>query len=345
MVTSFQSRILPAPKAGSFRQDTHWVWCGSPILGDDGRYHLFSSRWPKSVTFLHWATASEIVRASADRPEGPYQFEEVVIGARDPEAWDGQVAHCPAITRYGDKFLLFYVGTTFSGKRPENPEEGKHFSPQWAEAWNNKRFGFAVADSVLGPWKRPDRPALLPQPGAWDSVITSNPTPCVLPDGRIMVVYKSTNVRHPTGQFPGRFHLGIAVAADIDSPFKRLTDSPLGIGQHGGNHHLEDPCIWWNGSCIELIAKDMDGEICCEPQAAIHAWSTDGIAWHLADSPKAYSRTIRWDDGSTSTVAKLERPAVLVRDGVPTHLFAATLERGLVGLPAESRNLVIPCSR
>ncbi|MGV2786981.1 glycosyl hydrolase family 43, partial [Clostridium perfringens] len=31
----------PAPVAGGFRMPGYWIWCGSVIKGEDGRYHMF----------------------------------------------------------------------------------------------------------------------------------------------------------------------------------------------------------------------------------------------------------------------------------------------------------------
>lgn len=77
------SKMLPAPVNGGFRMEGYWVWCGSVIKGEDGRYHLFASRWKKNQP-MHpgWLFGSEIVRAVSDRPEGPYTFQEVVLTAR-----------------------------------------------------------------------------------------------------------------------------------------------------------------------------------------------------------------------------------------------------------------------
>jgi len=69
------SKMLPAPVNGGFRMEGYWVWCGSAIKGEDGRYHLFASRWKKNQP-MHpgWLFGSEIVRAVSDCPEGPYTF-------------------------------------------------------------------------------------------------------------------------------------------------------------------------------------------------------------------------------------------------------------------------------
>lgn len=53
--TSFKDRVLPAPVGGGFAMDGYWVWCGSVIKatgrGEDGKYHMFASRWPRGLSF------------------------------------------------------------------------------------------------------------------------------------------------------------------------------------------------------------------------------------------------------------------------------------------------------
>jgi hypothetical protein len=83
---NFIDRLLPAPKNGGFNMPEYWIWCGSVVKGEDNRFHMFASRWPKAFKMSpHWLFSCEIVRASSDTPEGPYQFEEVVLGSRDPK--------------------------------------------------------------------------------------------------------------------------------------------------------------------------------------------------------------------------------------------------------------------
>jgi hypothetical protein len=72
-----------------------------------------------------------------------------------------------------------------------------------------------------------------------------------------------------------------------------------------------------------MLAKDWTGYT-GETGAGLHALSEDGMDWELAPEPKAYSRRVCWDDGRETVQGHLERPQVLVQDGVPTHLFLAT---------------------
>ena len=321
--------------------DDYWVWCGSSIRGDDGRYHLFASRWPKTVSFNHWATNSEVVRASADRPEGPYRFEEVVIKPRDTDFWDGMASHNPTIHFHDGKYLLFYTGMTYRQKRPTGPEFEDSTWETWVVSWNSKRVGLLVADSVFGPWKRPDHPVLQTREGKWDFALISNAAPCVGPNGSLTLLYKSSNVLHAAGPFRGRFNLGVARAANWQAPFQRISDNPITLSGSGDNH-IEDPYIWWNGEQFEMIVKDMTGKVCGEPEAGIHAVSKDAVDWDLVVPAKAYSRTVKWEDGTTSVQPKLERPQLLFKDGNPTHLFAATMALDQNGNPSKSWTMVIP---
>jgi len=67
------------------------------------------------------------------------------------------------------------------------------------------------------------------------------------------------------------------------------------------------------------------------------------MAWALSNPPKAYSRRVRWDDGSVTEQGALERPQLLLQEGRPTHLFAAAGD-GPGGFDHCTRtwNLVIP---
>src|SRR3546814_6391446 len=56
------------------RSEDWFVWDSTPILGEDGKIHVFFSRWPDE--FGNWLSHSEIAHAVADKPEGPYTRSE-----------------------------------------------------------------------------------------------------------------------------------------------------------------------------------------------------------------------------------------------------------------------------
>jgi hypothetical protein len=337
LLNNLSGRLLPAPRNGGFHLEDYWVWCGSAVRGEDGRFHLFASRWPKWLP-MHpgWLTGSEIVRASADRPEGPYVMEEVVLKPRGAEYWDGRSTHNPHIAKHGDTYILYYMGTTHPLAEPLPGEELTLEDPRVIVARANKRVGIAVSKSVFGPWERMDAPVLPVRPGRYDSFLTSNPAPCIREDGSVLLIYKA---RCYEGAAHGKMTIGVACADHYTGPYRVLSEEPV----FPPEFHIEDPFIRSTGQGYELIAKDMEGNLCGEKHGGIHAVSPDGLQWQLSASPKSYSRTIRWDDGTVQTMGSLERPFILFQDGHPTHLFAAVAD-GPGGFRQATRtwNQVIP---
>ncbi|MEA4889857.1 MAG: glycoside hydrolase family protein [Clostridiaceae bacterium] len=314
--------------------DDYWVWCGSVIQGEDGHYHMFASRWPKSLPFFQgYIACSEIVRAESDTPEGPYIFQEIVLGDRGEAFWDGRMTHNPAIRKVGDTYLLFYIGATYPGAKPDAAELSRSHVPVTTTCYHSIRIGMATAKSIKGPWLRPDKPILEPRPGKWDCTVVTNPAPCILDNGFICLYYRSNT--------PEGLKIGVAGAKDYASPFYRLKDEPALTLIDGGQ--VEDPFVWRQDGHFEMIAKDMTGEITGEKHAGIHALSADGLEWFLADPPKAYSRRVIWDNGAVTIQGSLERPQLLFCQNVPTHLFAATAD-GPGGFDQACRtwNMVIP---
>ena len=295
--------------------EVYWVWGAAVIKGDDGKYHMFASRWPKKYSFFNgYIFYSEIVRAVSDKPEGPFTFQEVVMKKRGENFWDGRMTHNPTIHKYGDTNLLFYIGTCYIGEGP-TPEMLQEPISDEIKLWKQKtygkiRIGMATSKSVFGPWKRPDEPILKPRPGKWDDNVTTNPAPCVAGDGSILLVYRS-NV-------PGKgTRLGVAKASKLGDPFIRFRDNYM-------DFHVEDPYIWWVDDHYEMIAKDQSGTLTEEYHAGVHATSEDGIEWIISNPAKAYSRIISWDDGTTLNSGSFERPQLLIENGKPVCLYCAT---------------------
>lgn len=310
----FSDSFLQTPLNGGFQMPGFSVWCGSVIRGEDGRYYMFASRWPSGRGY-NWTLDSEIVLASSDTPIGPYQFEDVVLPKRGTRYWDGMMTHNPTIHKYKDTYLLFYTGTTYTDRNPNI-------------AWANKRIGLATSKSVKGPWTRLDEPILEPRPGRWDNQITSNPAPCVLPDGKVILVYKSTRTGHwKNGHFDPDLRLGVAIADNYMGPYKYMSEEAIlpFSGTEKSDivnfNSAEDPFIWYDKEGFHLLCKVFTAgeQLIGEKYGGIHAVSKDGINWRLAANPKGYSRTITWDDGTIETLGARERVQLLIEDGVITH--------------------------
>jgi len=92
--------------------------------------------------------------------------------------------------------------------------------------------------------------------------------------------------------------------------------------------------------------KDMTGEICGEKFAGVHITSPDGLNWDFDRATLAYTRKVRWSDGRTTQQGSLERPQLLIENGVPTHLLRATADGPGNDLKRvlRTRNIVFPLS-
>lgn len=340
-------RMKEAPVHGGFQMDGYWVWCGSVIKGEDGFYHMFASRWPKHLP-MHpgWLLESEVVRAVCEKPEGPYVFKEVVLGNRGAAYWDGRSCHNPQIRKHGDTYLLYYTGITHPFEDVSEGEEITLKDKRVISARSNKRIGLATSNSVLGPWKRMDKPILETRPDKFDSFLTSNPAPCIDEDGSVTLIYKA---RKYIGNDHSKYMtFGVAKAKRFDADYIPVLDQPLFSEHELGkeNFDVEDPFVWKQKGVYHMIAKDMNGNICGEKHAGIYADSVDGIHWKLHEGAKSYSRKVLWDDGVTRVMGSLERPNILFEDGEPSFMFFATADgSGGFTNAANTWNMVIPLER
>ncbi|MCK6488713.1 MAG: glycoside hydrolase family protein [Planctomycetes bacterium] len=326
--------LRPANRAAGFRMAGWWVWCGAAAQGDDGTWHLFASRWPRRLPFFRgYVVASEVVRAVADRPEGPYRFAEVVLPARGAGSWDGRMTHNPTLLRWGGKWYLYYIGATYAGAVPDAAALTAG-TPVVDQAYATVRIGVMEADRLEGPWRRLDYPVLQPQAGAWDASVVTNPAPCLARDGSVLLYYRSNT--------PQGLRIGLATAPTPLGPFTRAGDRPV-LDLPDGNH-VEDPFVWWDGTRYRMIAKDMTGGITGERHAGAHLVSSDGRTWTVGAPARAYSRQVDWDDGSSSRLGCLERPYLLFdADGRPSHLLGATADGpGGFDHASETWNAVLP---
>jgi len=110
--------IQPVPLDSKFALSNYYVWCGSAVKGDDGRYHLFYSRWPTSNPNKFapgWAIVSEVAYAIGDSPRGPFTHVNVALPKRGTNAADFDSLRLgnPAVTFCPDgKILMIYKAVT-----------------------------------------------------------------------------------------------------------------------------------------------------------------------------------------------------------------------------------------
>ena len=311
-----------AVKNGGFFMKGYWVWDNTVIKGEDGKYHLFSSCYPDSIPFHPgWMVSSEIVHAVADKPEGPFEFVDKALPNRGAQYWDGHSTFNPQIKKYKGKYYMFYTGSTHPF---EDFKKGElTLDSKWCIVGrSNKRVGVAVSNSLNGPWKRMDTPLLETEPNSFYSFLTSNPTMVINDDGSVLMIFKA---RAYEGIQHGAMSLGIASAKTITGPYKVLNNNkPVFDAKTMGE--LEDPFLWKDKRGYHVVFKDHKGKYVGEWGGGVLAHSKNGLDWKVDKEPKAYSKTIQWDDGSLEKRGQLERPFILFENNKPRCMYFSTMD-------------------
>lgn len=306
--SEFARHLKPVGRA--LEMDGYYVWCNSPVLGDDGNVHVFFSRWAAKKGMGGWINGSEICRAVGDSPEGPFAYVETILAPR-PGSFDATTCHNPSIKKADGKYCLFYMGNS-NGKT------------------NTKRIGLATADSLHGPWKRPDKPLLeAGAEGAWDDHCTTNPAFVKHPGGKYWLYYKSWNTKDyetDPGPIKGNRKYGLAIADRLEGPYTKYAGNPLiDFSSRGNNTQLEDAFVWMDKKRFHFLARDMGW---FNHEDGIIMDSKDGLTW---PSPKiAYYGAEHYGiqqpppPPHLKKYGRFERPQLLFINDKPAYLFTAS---------------------
>jgi hypothetical protein len=307
-LSEFSKHLRPIGRI--LEQEGYYVWCQAPIEDANGRTHVFFSRWSASRGMGGWINACEIAHAVAPSPEGPYTVTGAVLTPRGAGHWDGTTCHNPHVAKVGDRYVLFYMGNS-NGRT------------------DTKRVGLALADSLDGPWQRPDAPLLDAGPvGAWDDHCTTNPSFIRHPNGEYWLYYKSWNTaEYDAGQPPvrGNRKYGLAIADRLEGPYRRHPRNPLiDFSARGENRQCEDAFVWREDGTFKAIMRDMG---LFNHEVGLSMESSDGLLW---SEPKVAYLPVRAyieqppRPRHLSKYGRFERPQLLLRDGRPAYLFTTT---------------------
>ncbi len=328
------SMLQPVPESAKLSDPDYYIWCGTMVRGDDRKYHLYYSRWPRKLGHNAWVTHSEVAHAIGNSPTGPFQFSDVTLPARGKEFWDGLCTHNPTILRIGEKYYLYYMGNTGDGQAMK--------TLNWVHR-NNQRIGVAVASNPAGPWQRMDKPVLdvSADPDAPDALMTSNPAVSIRPEGGVLMVYKAVGRKRPMPFGGPVVHL-TATAESPAGPFKKQM-RPIFLVP-GVDFPAEDPFVWYDFARrqYEAVVKDNNGYF-TKAGKSLALWeSADGFDWKLSAHPLVSTTEVTWAGGRKQKLNSLERPQLLfAEDGKPIALLAAVDENDK---RAHSYNIRIPLS-
>ncbi len=121
-----------------------------------------------------------------------------IIDVGQAGAWDSVVAKLPTVTKFGDRYYLFYSG-----------RDGQ-----------TKQIGVATSNDLKQWTKHSANPVLPSQPNAWDSLESTHPTPIFERDGSYYLLYRGMESMYRQQA------VGVAVSTDLIH-WKRVKQNPV----------------------------------------------------------------------------------------------------------------------
>lgn len=283
-----------------------------------------------------WVTNSEVIRATSQHPEGPYEFQEVVV-----PVW----AHDANALQAGDTGNVVLFVTALRGKTPRNcttneqqnlqahivndttttpPPTTSHHPPPSKPPPTTappKDSYMLWAPTPEGPWSDP---VLVVNSTIWNSdywakynriaTCDTNLNGILLEDGSFVGLWRKCE----TPDLHTIPHRLTARNWKDPSTYEPHLEPLFVLGGAGA----EDPSNIWTtntsdmGTAYHVLFHDEQATRCMLPTGysgnGRHAFSLDGVSWRYA-SKDAYNRTVDFSDGTQWNVTGARaRPHVLL---------------------------------
>ena len=295
----------------------YYYWDGTIILAPDGTYHLFANRWAGSQGFNPgWQGSDPIHAVGGKSALGPYTdkgyaYSNSSFGSDPHHGHNSQV-----VTLLNGTYAMIVSEVV--------------------------PFTIFTASSLDGPWTpcsgSPGSGLSVPSGFGGNTNYASNVSLVVRPDGNFEITQRhgllalSTNgicgpykAQQPTNTYPSNEAIPSQYSASIYPNRQKHTD-PMGPSTVESTYTVaEDPVIWFSGGQYHVL-YDYPGD-----RVGYHLTSTDGIHnWTdqgLAYDPRYAQQIFSYTDGTVDHWFKMERPSVLVENGLITHVTFAVSRR------------------
>ncbi|MEP2774962.1 MAG: glycoside hydrolase family protein [Luteolibacter sp.] len=290
------------------------VWGSSPVIGPDGKVHLYVARWPTATmkNFDGWYHDCEIAHYVGDKPEGPFEFVRVAVPDQDGKF---NSPHNPSIKKIDGKYVLCFI-VNEDNKLP------------------TQRIVMYVADDLNDDWKpaagaEPDGTMLRKSddPKGWNFTArlgVSNPSLIKYKD-KYMLYCKS--VIFPTPDAKKRKYVyGVAISDKLEGPYKYHTKHVT-----PDNMTLEDAYAFSMDDTVYMLSRDFGASKGSSGGGLL--WkSKDGLFFPGKDATRSYEDLEHYVGkealkDATAYRGKidghLERAQVLFIDEQPAYLYLA----------------------
>ena len=289
------------------------VWGSSPIIGPDGKVHLYVAQWPiaTQTDFSGWFKDCEIAHYVGNSPEGPFNFVRVAVSDRDGNF---NSPHNPTIKYLDGRYVLCFI-----------VNENNNLATQ--------RIVMLVADDLNDDW-RPAKGAeadgtilrKTSDPLVWNYTAklgVSNPT-LIKHKGKYLLYNKSV-VKKSADKYA--YVYGVAVSDNLEGPYIHQTNRVT-----PPDMQLEDAYAFSMNDSVYLISRDFVGSKGSNGGGLL--WkSADGLYFDSKNTTRAFEDLEYYLGEEALSQANvfrgkkhghLERPQLLFINGKPAYLYLAT---------------------
>jgi hypothetical protein len=295
------------------QQEAYFYWDGKILKGEDGKYHLYASRWLHSNGFGPPAGGSTgwersiPMEAISDNVMGPY-VPQGNCYSQNQEGNDMGHNVTAVISPAGSSPYTLSVGEIVPG-----------------QMFN--------ATSANGPWTPMGLVQTNTNGHGGCGSLSSNFTLTVGPDNRFWATSRG----------------GCVMDSDqVLGTYKVETNSVLPNLENNDNGNAEDEVIWFSGGYYHIVYNywNVQRAYHIMSRDGINNWTSTGLAYQASQSPaNANSRWLRYTDGTVNQWHNMERVGVYQENGHVTHFtFAVTdVNKNATGINnGGSKILVVP---
>ena len=326
-----------------------FVWGGSVLEGNDGRYHMLYNTWECGDSIPEftnsWVLYSKIAYAVSDYPDKDFKFQKIVLQGRaldgDSTAWDAQMVSNPHFKKFNGKYYLYYIGSVDPGIQPigsKGEKVNKRNRVQQSQKIGVIEFN-DFEDLLSGKFERPDFPLLSPRTRVKENNIVDPSPEGTLPKPDNIIVVNPSVVQRPADgkyllYFKGNFYNpnwrgvhGVAIADSPTGPFTPTDNFVFDVRNEDGTIASgEDPYVWYHNNHKKFYAvlKDFTGKITKGKPGLAILESEDGIKWTRPENSFFMKKQVVLQSGDSIKVNRLERPQLLIdENGNPKVLYSA----------------------
>jgi hypothetical protein len=306
-------------------EPNYYVW-GLSVVKWNGEYHAYYSRWNKKYRFDGWMTNCEIAHAISSKPEGPFEFVNVVLQDKKTTGWDINNSHNPYAIVVDGNICLYYISNNIkelleNEDTKNNYPDSIWFAENRTRIRNSQCIGVAIADNPSGPFIRSVKPAVQPDNIKFKRIAVN---PAVLyRNNQYIMIMKGDDVKYEEW-----FRIQLVGYADKpEGPFN-FEQKPV-----YADAQTEDACTWFDTIMNKYY---MVCHVIGKSELALFN-SENGIDWQPDERKIFMKKEFTLSDGTIWKPKRVERPFVLTNEkGQPTMLYVAVADKNVSG------NIAIP---